>query len=123
MLVPKLRSCTVFFIHLFKYAFCPVIIANSRIAYHFISVDIKLPPSLKPFFVSFAGVIFRIYIRLGDTVSTVCFTAFIGSGAWLVVVVNDIHVLRFTTVAAFASPIVVNIVAHIHSLSIVVVQC
>ena len=62
-------------------------------------------------------------IRLGDTVSTVCFTAFIGSGAWLVVVVNDIHVLRFTTVAAFASPIVVNIVAHIHSLSIVVVQC
>ena len=120
MLLPK-TSSAVFIVHLGKYTFCPVVVAYIRIAYYFISVNIKLPPGLKPFFVSFARVIFRIYIRLGDTVGTVCFTGFVGAGTWFVVVVHDVDVLGFAAVASFATPVVVNVVAHIDALSVVVI--
>ena len=112
-------SVTLFVVNLRINSFFPVLVGHVAILGIDVAVDEVFPPSM-PHHVPFVGLVGIVVGILGCSDANLCnacgnaFATLHGARTGLVVVVHDVHVLTFTTIAAVAAPVIEHVVADIH---------
>ena len=113
-------SVTLLVVNLRINSFFPVLVGHVAIAGIDVAVDEVLAPTV-PHHVPFVGLVGVMVGVLGCSDANLCnacgytFTTLHGAGTRLVVVVDDVHVLTFTAIAAVAAPVVEHVVADIYT--------
>ena len=105
-------------IDLFVNSFRPVIFGHFRTAFDYIAIYIKCSPYMLHRFPHIGSTISSGTIFSGthpDCRYTIAYRAILRSGrSRLIIVVHDIHMHGFSTVATVSRPIIEDVVAHIH---------